>query len=86
MYIHLGRDTVVSAREVVGVLDLDTSTFSKHTKNFLTSCEKKGRVINICDDLPRSVVVVSRGGQQLVYISQLSTRTLLKRAQGLQGI
>ena len=42
MYIHLGRDTVVSAREVVGVLDLDTSTFSKHTKNFLTSCEKKG--------------------------------------------
>ena len=35
MYLHLGRDVVVMAGDVVGVFDLDTSTWSKHTKSFV---------------------------------------------------
>ncbi len=80
MYLHLGRDVVVTAAEIVGVFDLDTSTWSKHTKAFLSAWEKKGRVVNVSDDLPRAAVVCGRGEETVVYISQLSTKTLVKRA------
>ena len=80
MYLHIGRDTVVRTRDILGVFDLDTSTWSKHTKAFLTACERAGRVINVSDDLPRSAVVCREGGGTRVYVSQLSPRTLAKRA------
>lgn len=66
-------------KEVVGVFDMDTSTWSKHTKNFLTACEKRGQVINVSDGLPRSAIVCQSGMEMQVYISQLSPQTLLKR-------
>lgn len=81
MYLHLGRDSVVLQEDVIGLFDLDTSTWSKHTKRFLAAWEEKGRVVNVSDELPRSAVVC-RGpdGGTVIYISQLSTQTLRKRA------
>ena len=35
MYIHLGGDTVVPLREVVGIFDMDGTTLSKSTRSFL---------------------------------------------------
>jgi len=85
MYLHLGRDVVVMADDVVGVFDLDTSTWSKHTKSFLSAWEKKGKVVNVSDDLPRSAVVCQTDEGTVVYISQLSTRTLVKRSESAIG-
>ena len=85
MYLHLGRDVVVMAGDVVGVFDLDTSTWSKHTKSFLSAWEKKGKVVNVSDDLPRSAVVCQTNEGTVVYISQLSTRTLVKRSESAIG-
>lgn len=82
MYLHLGRDVVVMQQDIIGLFDLDTSTWSKHTKNFLTAWEEKGRVINVSDDLPKSAVVCcGKDGRTTVYISQLSSQTLLKRSR-----
>lgn len=81
MYLHLGRDSLVLKRHIVGIFDMDTSTWSKHTKAFLTSCEKRGIVVNVSDDLPRSAVVCQENGETTVYISQLSSQTLLKRSR-----
>ncbi|MBQ3092634.1 MAG: DUF370 domain-containing protein [Clostridia bacterium] len=82
MYLHLGRDVVVMQQDIIGLFDLDTSTWSKHTKNFLTAWEEKGHIINVSDDLPKSAVVCcGKDGRTLVYISQLSSQTLLKRSK-----
>ena len=32
MYLHLGQDTIVNERDIVGVFDLDNSTVSRHTR------------------------------------------------------
>lgn len=40
MYLHLGQDTVVRLDEIVGIFDMDTSTISKHSRQFLTDAEK----------------------------------------------
>ena len=41
MYIHLGESTVVRDDEVIGFFDLETTTVSKHTRDFLKYAEKR---------------------------------------------
>ena len=79
MYLHLGQDTVVKKNNIIGIFDLDTATVSKKTRDFLATAEKKGNVINVTYELPKSFVVCCEKGETKVYISQLSSTTLLKR-------
>ena len=81
MFLHLGRDTIVSDTSIVGIFDLDTSTGSRHTQAFLKTAEREGRVINVTNELPKSAVLCLEEGRASVYLSQLSTQTLHKRAQ-----
>ncbi len=81
MFLHLGQETVVNEKEVVGIFDLDTSTVSKHTRDFLSKQEKEKRVINVSFELPKSFILCSnKKKDKRVYISQISTSTLNKRS------
>ena len=80
MYLHLGQNTLVPKKSVVGVFDMDNTTQSKWTVRFLNQAEKEGRLINICDDIPKSFIVCRDGDKETVYLSQLATSTLLKRS------
>ena len=84
MYIHLGQGTVVRSRDIVGIFDLESSTVSKHTRKFLNNAEKKGEVITVSYELPKSFAVCRKKGEkQRVYISQLASSTLFKRSNFL---
>ena len=78
MYLHLGSDVVILKKSIIGIFDLDTTTISKHTKNYLAKAEKEGRVIAVSYELPKSFVVCNENGRTNVYISQLSSQTLYK--------
>lgn len=81
MYLHLGQSVVVPDSEILGIFDLDNSSYSHLTRKFLERAEREGRVVNVSEELPKSFVLCqSRDGPKL-YISQLSTATLLKRAE-----
>ena len=81
MYLHLGNDVIVNMNSVVGIFDMDNTTVSRQTRDFLTYAEKNGRIIDITDDLPKSFVVVRAWDGEVVYISSLASRTLLKRVK-----
>ena len=82
MYLHLGQSVVVSYGDVIGLFDLDNTTSSHLTRKMLERAEREGRVVNVSDDLPKSFVVCGDGkGPDTIYLSQLSTATLLKRAE-----
>ena len=82
MYLHLGQSVVVPHAEILGIYDLDNSSWSHRTRAFLDQAEEDGRVISVCDDIPRSFVVCGdEQGEFTVYISQLSAATLLKRTE-----
>ena len=85
MYLHLGGDTVVATGDILGIFDLDNASWSKHTRAFLRRVQQEGRVINVTDDLPRSMVLCRVNGEEQVYISLLSSATLMKRAEGGLG-
>ena len=81
IYLHLGQNVVVPTSEILGIFDLDNTTGSKITRDFLKTAEKTGRIINISDDLPKSFVVCGENENIRVYLSQLSPATLLKRSE-----
>ena len=84
MYLHLGKNVVVAYSEIVAVCDLDNSSHSHITRAYLTAAEKGGQVVNVSDDLPKSFVVCQKpDGNQILYLSQLASSTLLKRANTL---
>ena len=88
MYLHLGQDTVVKTESIVGIFDMDTSTVSKITRKYLSDCEKKGHVVNVSMELPKSFVLCSEEdtGSFTLYISQISSSTLLKRCRFVDSI
>lgn len=81
MYLHLGLDKIITYDEILGIFDLDNTTVSKSTRDYLAKAEKNGEVYNVCNDLPKSFVVCMDGGKKKVYITQISSATLLKRIQ-----
>jgi len=81
MYLHLGRDVAVRVRGVVGIFDLDATSHSKRTRAFLEKAEKGGRVTNVSDDVPKTFVLYEEKGKTSLYISQISSKTLLKRVK-----
>ena len=81
MYLHLGQDTVVPTDSIVGIFDMDNTTSSAITRQFLKNATDKKQIVNVSDELPKSFVICNENGGTRVYISQLAASTLLKRAE-----
>ena len=80
MYLHLGQNVMVPEAAVLGIFDLDNTTWSFRTRRFLEKAEWEGRVTAVGDDLPRSFVLTQEGdGPPAVYITALSSAALAAR-------
>jgi hypothetical protein len=80
MYLHLGNEQVILTKKIIGIFDIENTSVSKNTKDFLYSAEKNGNVIYVTNELPKSFVVCKDKDGEKVYISQISAATLKKRA------
>ena len=59
---------------------MENTTNSKITKDFLKKYEKNKKIINVSMmDLPKSYILV-KDKEEKLYISPISSQTLLKRA------
>jgi hypothetical protein len=87
MYLHLGQDVVVRQQDIIGVFDIENTTVSRLTRQYLTKAEQAGRVTYVNMELPKSFTVCAaprRGNinqKETVYVSQIAPRTLQKRAK-----
>ena len=77
MYLHLGQNTVVPEESIIGIFDLDNSSWSNITRKYLNDAEKKGNLISVSEEIPKSFVICDKN----IYLSQLSSQTLLKRSE-----
>ena len=68
----------VRTANIVGVFDMDNTTTSKRTRDFLRKAQEEGCVVS-CDDLPKSYVVTVEYGMLRIYESAYSVSTLQKR-------
>ena len=63
---------------IIAVFDLDSATESFTTRSFLRECEKKKILVSLSRDIPRSIIVTD----DKVYLSGISSKTLLQRLEG----
>lgn len=87
MYLHLGEDTIVKTKDIIGIFDMDTTTVMKSSRNFLNIAEKENRTITVSFELPKSFIVLkkTKDKKPLIYISQLSSSTLENRSKTFLG-
>ena len=80
MYIHLGRDYVLNDRDIIGIFDLETTTTSPGA-GVLNYAQKNGAVVSLSDELPQCYVLADGGLVDAVYLSELSSAAMRRRAQ-----
>lgn len=80
-YLHLGKGTLVREDEILGIFDLDITSQSHITRKFLSMADKAGKVLNAAEDIPKSFVLCGKRKQTIIYLSQMASATLLKRAE-----
>lgn len=84
MYLPIGNNQLVPERRVIGVFDLEITSQSKRTAEFLKNAQREGVVMDACEDLPKSFLLCDHPyHRQIVYLSQLNSRTLQGRAEEL---
>ena len=81
MYLSIGNDMAVRDSSIIGIFDLDNTSTSKRTREFLERCEKEGQVVP-CDDLPKSFLLTDEYRLPKVYLTSLNIQTLTARLNG----
>ena len=82
MFIHIGHDTVIIDKEIIGVFDMENTTIMKKTVDYLNLAEKRGQVKNVAPyELPKSFIVCQEPAGKIIYISPVSVGTILKRIE-----
>lgn len=84
MYLHLGNETVVTEKDIIGIFDIDKTTVSKITKEFLSERSGNYEVINVSEQLPKSFILCREKGKNKLYISQIAPQTLKKRMKSFR--
>ena len=78
MYLNIGSDMAVREKSIIGIFDMDNTSTSKRTREFLEKCELEGQVVP-CDDLPKSFLLTAEYGLNRVYLTSLNSSTLERR-------
>ena len=78
MYLSIGKDLAVRESSIIGIFDLDNTSTSARTREFLNRAEQEGSVVP-CDDLPKSFILTEEYGFHRVRLTTLSSATLEKR-------
>lgn len=76
MYVYIGNGMVLDERNIIGIFDLDNTSWSIHTRKFLSSAEKKNKLLNAAEDIPKSFVVCEN---ETVILTQPNTAILARR-------
>lgn len=85
MYLHLGNDVIVNHSDIIGVFDIENTSISKYTKEYLRSNQQGKKIINVTKDIPKSFVITfDKSKKEKVYLSLLAPATLKKRFKEME--
>ena len=81
MYLEIGNDLLIQSRSVVGIFDLDNTSWSKRTRAFLKAAQEDGELIDAAEELPKSFVLTQEFGAQHIYLTKYNAAVLMKRLE-----
>ncbi len=80
MFLHLGVDTIVPLKSIIGIFDVKI-TKAKSTENYLNDVRKnkKTEIIDVSENGAKSFIITEKA----VYFSTISSMTLKKRSANI---
>lgn len=83
MYIHIGADHMVRSKDIIGIFNIERTTVSSYTREYLNMAALRRSEVSCTHDLPRSFVVTfdKKDLSEKVYISRVSAATIADRAK-----
>lgn len=86
MFLHIGGEYIVSLKDIIAIIDMEKSTISQDTRNFLKISDEEGFIINVVkEEIPKSFIIAQEKHKSKVYLSPISTNTLLKRYEIIEN-
>lgn len=79
MFLHIGEDVEIMARDLVGIFDIQSIKNSKITSEFLKAAEEEDFIFRVSQDEIKSFIVTQKDGKSIIYLSPISSATLQKR-------
>ncbi|MBN2851751.1 MAG: DUF370 domain-containing protein [Clostridia bacterium] len=79
MFLHIGGEYLIRESNIIGIFDIENTTISKLTREYLNDKEKEKSIISVSDEMPKTFIVTEEQGKVKVYITSISSKTLEKR-------
>ncbi len=86
MFLHIGGDVVLPLKNIIAIMDIETTTISKDSKDFLKIAEEEGFIESISQDLPKTFIITEFDKKSKIYLSPISSVTLQKRSGYINDI
>lgn len=81
MFLHLGENVSVHLNEIIGIFNMEHAGSSSDNLLFLKTAGDEEFIVRISDDLPKSFIVAEKDHKSVIYLSPISTQTLIRRAR-----
>jgi len=82
--IHLGGDVGVLQKNIVAIIDIDSPKPALANTKFIANARSQGKLIEVSQDAPKSCIIITLKNDVLVYLSPITSRTLLHRVSSGQ--
>lgn len=80
MFLHIGGEEIVYIKDIVAIMDIERTTISGITREFLKVSEEEGFIKTVDEEeIPKSFIIAYKNDMQVIYLSPLSTATLYRR-------
>ena len=83
MYVHIGNDHLVRLKDIIGIFNIERTTVSQYTREYLSMAALRRSEVSCTNDLPRSFVVTfdKKDLSEKVYVSRVSAATIAERTE-----
>jgi hypothetical protein len=80
-FLPLENNRFVKKEGIIGIFDLDKSTYTAITRKFLSRAEREGRVSTASMGLHKSFILYDDGVKEQVYLSIFARAVIEERAK-----
>ena len=79
MYFHIGKDTIISLKEVIMILNLEKILEKNKFNDIMKELKMENNIIDISEGNLKSLIILKRNYKLIGYISNISSNTLGRR-------
>ena len=81
MYVHIGKDCIISSADIIGIFDISILEKNRNIQEICKELKIDKNIIDVSENNQKTLVLIKGKKEAKGYISNISSSTLAKRAQ-----